>query len=110
MSKNIFTKRDDLICGKLDALADLIISGIDGNTAIDAIDLVNDIRHDAQRMERKLISRKQEALKLTMLVTDISNMCIGDLAMGYKIDAQSIGEDIYRVTGMTNPELNDAVQ
>lgn len=48
--------------------------------------------------------------KLLALVTDISNMCIGDIAMGYKMDAQEIGQMIYEATGLTNPELNKVVE
>lgn len=58
MPKTITTPRDELICGKLDLLTDLIKSG----NVVDAIYLIDDIRFDAQRMEAKLIIRKQEAL------------------------------------------------
>ena len=61
MPKNIHTPREDLICGKLDLLTEAIIDG----RKVDAIDLVNDIRNDAQRMEAKLIIRKQEACTRT---------------------------------------------
>jgi len=43
---------------------------------------------------------------LIELLADISNMCIGDLAMGYRLDAQEVGQMIYEATGMTNTELN----
>jgi hypothetical protein len=55
-------------------------------------------------VEREL-AKKNAAL--IQALTDISNMCIGKLAMGYSLDAQSIGEMIYESTGMTNPQLND---
>jgi len=58
MPKTIDTPRDELICGKLDLLTDLIKKG----NVVDAIYLIDDIRFDAQRMEAKLIIRKQEAL------------------------------------------------
>ena len=57
MPKNIRTPREELICGKLDLLTAAIMEA----RKFDAIDLVNDIRADAQRMEAKLIIRKQEA-------------------------------------------------
>lgn len=60
MPKNINTPREELICGKLDVLFNLIL---DGNK-VDAIEYLQDIRHDAQRMEQKLIIRKQEVEKL----------------------------------------------
>ncbi len=47
--------------------------------------------------------------ELLSALADISNMCIGDLAMGYKLDAQIVGETIYKATGLTNPELNELV-
>ena len=58
MPKTINTPREELICGKLDILADLIMQG----NKVDAIYLIEDIRNDAQRMEAKLIIRKQESL------------------------------------------------
>jgi len=48
--------------------------------------------------------------KLYGVLADISNMCIGELAMGYKLDAQAIGEMIYEATGMTTPELSEYVK
>ena len=57
MPKNINTPREELICGKLDLLLTAIVEG----RQFDAIDLINDIRTDAQRMEQKLIMRMQEA-------------------------------------------------
>jgi hypothetical protein len=51
--------------------------------------------------------------KVDVMITalcDISNMCIGDIAMSYRLDAQDIGELIYKATGMTNPELNSYVK
>jgi len=44
---------------------------------------------------------------LLCALANISNMCIGEIAMGYKLDAQAIGETIWKATGMTNQELND---
>lgn len=64
MSKNQFTPREELICGKLDLLFDLIVNG----DRIKAIDILSDIRHDAERMEQKLISRKQEVNDLNKLI------------------------------------------
>jgi hypothetical protein len=48
-----------------------------------------------------------ENKKLMLAMADISNMCIGDVAMGYGLCAQTIGETIYHCTGLTNPQLND---
>lgn len=43
--------------------------------------------------------------KLLQELCSIQGQCIGELAMGYKLDAQSVGESISEVTGMTNPKL-----
>lgn len=45
-------------------------------------------------------------IELLVTLTEISNLCIGDLTMGYKLDAQAIGEMIGKATGMNNPDLN----
>ena len=50
MPKNEFTPRDELICGKLDALHGAIVSG----ELLTALDLLEAVRHDAERMEAKL--------------------------------------------------------
>ena len=46
-------------------------------------------------------------IELLEVLSEISHMCIGQLTMGYRLDANYIGEIIYEATGMTNPELND---
>ena len=61
---------------------------------------------EAEQGER-IKELEAEIQKLMEVLTDISNMCIGDLAMGYSLDAGSIGNMIYTVTLRTNPELND---
>ena len=45
--------------------------------------------------------------KLMQVLCDISNMCVGDVAMGYKLDAQTVGEMICNATGMNNEQLNE---
>lgn len=37
----------------------------------------------------------------------IQSACIGEIAMGYKLGAESIGSDISKATGMTHPELTE---
>ena len=54
--KDINTPRDELICGKID----LCIQAIQNNEPVTAIELLGDIRYDAQRMEQKLIERKKQ--------------------------------------------------
>lgn len=48
--------------------------------------------------------------ELLAALTDISNMCVGEQAMNVKLDSQAIGEMIYEVTGLNNPELNELVK
>ena len=56
MHKNIYTPREQLVCGKLDVLEDeLRILGL-----VDLLDLAASIRHDCERMEAKLVARKDE--------------------------------------------------
>ena len=44
--------------------------------------------------------------KLIGALTDISNMCIGEIAMGYTLCANTIGQLIFETTGLNNSELN----
>ena len=61
MPKTIHTPRDELVCGKLDALEDRLRElGL-----VELLYLVSDIRWDCERMERKLISRKEDAERAT---------------------------------------------
>lgn len=57
MPKTVYTPRDELICGKLD-VADTMAAKLG---SAELCELLMDIRHDALRMEAKLITRKQEA-------------------------------------------------
>lgn len=55
-----------------------------------------------QQQQIDLIVERNNLLELA---SEISQMCIGEIAMGYKLDAQYIGNRIYEVTGLTSPEL-----
>lgn len=62
MPKTVFSKREDFICGKVDDLViDIEILDITNELKEYLITKIYDIQHDAQRMENKLIFRKQEA-------------------------------------------------
>lgn len=68
MPKDIRTPRDELVCGKLDKLQEYVrqvacLSTV-GQIGIDMVYLIDDIRHDCERMELKLIQRKQEATRI----------------------------------------------
>ena len=43
--------------------------------------------------------------ELMRVLCDIQQMCIGDIAMGYKLEAETIGQLISEATGLTAPEL-----
>lgn len=43
--------------------------------------------------------------KLMRALCDIQQMCIGDIAMGYKLEAETIGQLISAATGLTASEL-----
>ncbi len=66
--------------------------------------------HDANQ---ETITKQAERIKeledkntdLLQSLYEIQSECIGELAMGYKVDAQGIGSRISIVTGLTNPEL-----
>lgn len=55
--KDVFTVREELICGKIDKVIELLQE----NKIVDAIEMMDLIRYDAIRMEQKLISRKLDA-------------------------------------------------
>jgi len=50
-----------------------------------------------------------EEFKYLKALAEIQNMCIGEIAMGYRLDASYIGELIHDVTGMTSPQLNQYI-
>ena len=55
MPKNIHTPRDELICGKIEK-AVILAQEL---KSVDLVYLLEDIQHDANRMEAKLIEYKQ---------------------------------------------------
>jgi hypothetical protein len=81
MSKNVFTKREELVCGKLDELAEILITF----DSVRGIELVNSIREDYKRMENKLLNRKHQAEKYGALLQRIL-----DLPIDINKDGQSL--------------------
>ena len=57
MPKTIFTPRSEPVCGKLDAARALAVA----LGSVEPTEPLDDIQFDCERMERKLVSRKQEA-------------------------------------------------
>ena len=60
---------------------------------------------ECNRKNRQVVVSDNSVLLCAL--ADISSMCVGDIAMGYKLDASYIGELIYKATGMTQPELHE---
>lgn len=58
----------------------------------------------------RIVELEKERVSLLSCLLDISNECIGEIAMNYKLDAQMIGESIYVATGLSNPELAKALK
>ena len=71
MPKNIYTHRKELVCGKLDKVFKELshLGSFKANTdaVVRVVDLLTDVRHDCERMEQKLITRKHEALYWTTI-------------------------------------------
>lgn len=47
----------------------------------------------------------EESFKVLDCLSDIQQACIGEIAMGYNLDAEYIGRKISEATGKTAPEL-----
>ncbi|CAM0035518.1 hypothetical protein VPHD164_0029 [Vibrio phage D164] len=78
-----------------DSMGDVLIPSIPDDVDQESIvEAVNN--HD---------SMTEKITKLLGALCDIQGMCIGNIAMGYKLDADSIGMMIYETTGLTHPEL-----
>ena len=66
-----------------------------------------DVKEDYARKDAQIKSLQEANTMMVCCLADISNMCVGDITMGYKLDAANIGEVIYEVTGLDNPALNE---
>jgi hypothetical protein len=70
MSKDVFTKREELVCGKLDELSEILITF----DSVRGIELANSIRKDCERMENKLLNRKHQAEEYEALLQRILDL------------------------------------
>jgi hypothetical protein len=66
-------------------------------------------RKTITEQENSIEGLKGEKALMIKCLCRISNACIGKITMSYSMDAETIGQSIYEATGMTNPELNSAV-
>ncbi len=57
-------------------------------------------------MDERIVELEAKNAKMLECLCDISDGCIGQITMPYRLDAESIGQSIYAATGMTNPQLN----
>ena len=63
-----------------------------------------------EKLESRIAELEAERKKLLFCLLKISDQCIGEISMNYRLDAQHIGESIYQATGKTNPELGKALK
>ena len=59
---------------------------------------------------RRIAELEKERIKLLRCLLDISNECIGEITMNYRVDSEYIGGRIQATTGMTRSQLGDAVK
>ena len=70
MPKTIYTPRDELICGKIDAANEIAIK----LKSVELVDLLAAIRFDAERMEQKLFQRKNQAELMKQNFDEIASL------------------------------------
>ena len=75
------------------------------NNMLALAELLDKHRLEIEKKDKKIAELEKERVSLLSCLLDISNECIGEIAMNYKLDAQMIGESIYAATGLSNPEL-----
>tara|TARA_R110000822_G_scaffold126546_1_gene261749 strand:- start:174 stop:461 length:288 start_codon:yes stop_codon:yes gene_type:complete len=61
-------------------------------------------------MNNKIAELEAARFKLLDCMLGISDACIGEITMSYKLDAEHIGQWIYEATGKTNPELTKIIK
>lgn len=60
-----------------------------------------------RQLQREVDELKADKNKLLTTLSCISDMCVGEVAMSIKLDAEYIGQMIYADTGLTHPELRE---
>ena len=63
-----------------------------------------------EAMNNKIADLEAEKFKLLDCMLGISDACIGEISMNYKLEAEHIGHWIYKATGKTNPELTKIIK
>ena len=62
------------------------------------------------KLKERIAELEKERIKLLSCLLDISDECIGEITMNYKVDSEYIGGRIHASTGMTNPKLREALK
>ncbi len=65
-------------------------------------------QHD--KLTARVTELEDKNIALLQCLFEIQSECIGELAMGYKLDAQSIGESITQTTKLAHPELLELLE
>ena len=72
-----------------------------------AFDELESLEAENQVLRNELEALKASNISNTKVLSAISQMCIGQVTMGYSLDAEYIGRCIYEATGMTSLELEE---
>ena len=60
--------------------------------------------------QERIAELEKERIKMLWCFLDISDECIGEITMNYRVDSEYIGGRIQAATGMTHQQLWDAVK
>ena len=60
--------------------------------------------------QERIAELEKERIKLLSCLLDISDECLGEITMNYRVDSEYIGGRIHAATGMSNPQLWEAVK
>ena len=61
-------------------------------------------------LSKRIAELEKERIKLLSCLLDISDECIGEITMNYRVDSEYVGGRIQATTGMTNPQLREALK
>ena len=92
-------ERYDLIVKKVDGYASAKVEKHELGSFVKYVDVMEHIAE-----------LEKERIKLLSCLLDISNECIGEITMNYRVDSEFICGRIQATTGMTRSQLGDAVK
>lgn len=85
--------------------SDFDVETDEGFASVGVIALLESACAVMEQQQEDLEQLRKERDELLRELCDIQGMCIGEITMGYKLDADSVGCGISKATGMTHPEL-----